>query len=211
MLENNTNQQATTFVAQEQKPSTVTNNKPITHRKIYNILSWAFIGVTIFIFCMLIIIASIGINLVVTNRFNRVGEDPEVYRLLVTQVTFIIMDICFMVVWFGLIITGLIMGNKYKQLTTNKRLFNIANAVLLGVFLVLSIIVAILGILWLGGYYDDIQRRVRLVVAIAVLELIKAAFLIGAFVISIRILKRNRKLKNRTQNVSPLGGLNEIK
>lgn len=211
MLENNTNQQTTISDKSELNASTVVNNKPISHRKIYNIMSWVFIDVTIFIFCMLIIIASIGINLVVTNRFNRIADDPQVYKLLVTQVTFIIMDICFMFIWFGLIIAGLVMGNKYKQLTTNKRLFNIANAVLLGIFLVLSIIVAVLGILWLGGYYNDIQQRVRLVVAIAVLELIKAAFLIGAFVISIRILKRNRKLENKTQNVSPLGGLNEIK
>lgn len=210
MIENITNQQPLPQVQQE-STNVVSNNKPITHRKIYNILSWVFIGITIFIFCMLIIIAGIGINLVITNRFNRVGDDPQVYSMLVAQVTFIIMDFCFMVLWFGLIIAGLIMGNKYRQLTTNKRLFNIANAVLLGIFVIITVVVIALGVLWLGGYNSDIHQRAGLVVAIAVLELVKAAFLIGAFVVSIKILKRNRKLENQTQTVVSPGGLNEIK
>ncbi|MCQ3914881.1 MAG: hypothetical protein MJ201_03865 [Mycoplasmoidaceae bacterium] len=57
------------------------------------------------------------------------------------------MDICFMVIWFGLIIAGMVIGNKRRNLTTNKRLFNIANITLLSVFVVLSIVVVILGAL----------------------------------------------------------------
>lgn len=199
MLEQTVNQTNT------QNPVYGSEHKP---RKAYNIMSWVFISVTVLIFCMLIIIASIIINLVVTNRFNN-PTDPQVYAMLVTAVTFIIMDICFMVIWFGLIIAGMIMGNKHKQLTSNKKLFNIGNTVLLAVFVILSLIVVILSALWLGGYYSNIDQRIKLVVAIAVLELIKAIFLIGAFAISIKILRRNRNVDQ--QPSQPVEVQNEIK
>lgn len=179
MLENKTNSQ--TIV-------------PTKYHKVYNILSWTFIGVTIFILCMLAIIAGITIYLWAEDKITRY-RDPKVYSLYVTAVTFVVMDICFMVIWFGLIIAGMIMGNKHKNLTTNKRLFNIANITLLGVFIVLSVVVAILGAIWLGGYHYDIHTRSGLIIGIGVLEIIKAVFMIGALVVSFRIAIRNTKIE----------------
>lgn len=180
-------------------------NVTTKYRKVYNIMSWIFIGVTIFIICMLAIIAGITIYLWVSDKITQY-RDPQVYSLYVTAVTFVIMDICFMVIWFGLIIAGMVIGNKRRNLTTNKRLFNIANITLLGVFVVLSIVVVILGALWLGGYHYDIHTRAGLMVGIGVLEIIKGVFMIGALVVSLRIAIRNTKLEVIS---APLGVQNE--
>ena len=173
---------------------------PTRYHKAYTIMSWAFIGVTIFIICMLTIVAGITIYLWASQKITQY-RDPKVYSLYVTAVTFVVMDICFMVIWFGLIIAGMIMGNRHKNITTNKRLFNIANITLLGVFIVLSVVVAILGAIWLGGYHYDIHTRAGLIIGIGVLEIIKAVFMIGALVVSFRIAIRNTKLETKSASV----------
>ena len=163
------------------------------HHKTFRILNWVLVGVTIFIFCMLIIIASIFFNLYMTNRVGDY-DNPQVYAMYVTAITFIIMDLCFMVIWLALVHICFIKGIKNEQLTKNSKLFKIINFVVLIIFTLLNIVVITLLILLLGGYSDTIDQRIGLVIAIGSVEIVKALIMVGVLVMSIRLIKHNNEM-----------------
>lgn len=162
-------------------------------KKAFKILNIIFISITIFIFCILTIIASIFAYLIATNNIGRDINNPLIYALYVTVITFTIMDLCLMVIWIGLIITGLIMSIKYHYLTNRKHLFVAINATSLALFFLLNVGVVVLLVLWLGGYYDLLRTRIMLVIGICCIEVIKALIMITVFVVALVVFKRNNK------------------
>lgn len=167
--------------------------QPKDQHKIFRILNWLLIGVTIFVFCMLIIITSIFFNLYITGRIGDY-DNPQVYAMYVTAITFIIMDLCFMVVWLVLVHICFFKGIKNSQLTQNNKLYKILNIAILAVFALLNVAVITLLIIWLGGYAGTIDQRIGLVIAIGSVEIAKALIMIGVLVMSIRLIKHNKKV-----------------
>lgn len=166
--------------------------QPKDQHKIFRILNWLLIGVTIFVFCMLIIITSIFFNLYITGRIGDY-DNPQVYAMYVTAITFIIMDLCFMVVWLTLVHICFFKGIKNSQLTKNNKLYKILNIAILAVFALLNVAVITLLIIWLGGYAGTIDQRIGLVIAIGSVEIAKALIMIGVLVMSIRLISITRK------------------
>lgn len=162
-------------------------------KKVFKILNLIFISLTIFIFCILTIVVGIFIYLIATNNIGRDVDNPLIYALYVTVITFAIMDLCLMVIWIGLIITGLIFSIKYHFLTNRKRLFIAINAGCLVLFLLLNVAVAALLALWLGGFYDLLRTRIMLVIGICCIELIKGLIMIAVFTVAVIVYKRNNK------------------
>lgn len=162
-------------------------------KRVFKILNIIFISLTIFIFCILAVIVGIFIFLIATNNITRDVDNPLIYALLVTVITFAIMDLCLMLIWIGLIIAGLIMSIKYHFLTNRKRLFIAINATCLALFFLLNVALTALLILWLGGYYDLLKTRVMLVIGICCIEVIKALIMIAIFTVAVIVYKRNNK------------------
>ncbi|MBQ0045624.1 MAG: hypothetical protein KBS35_01905 [Mycoplasma sp.] len=169
------------------------NTQQKRNLKLFNILNWVFIGVSAFIFCMVTIIVSIFFYLYSIGGLDK-PEDPHIYKLLVTGVTFVIMDLCFMVIWLGLIHVGLYMGYKKKNLTSNKKLFVILNASFLIIFFLINVAIVALLVVWLGGYVNDSIKRIGCAIAVGSLECVKALIMIATLVVAIKVLKRNRKI-----------------
>lgn len=161
--------------------------------RLLRIYLWVIIGLSIAIFCFLVIIGTIVIYLLVTNQLGRL-ENPLVYNLYVTVATFVIADIVCLVGWFIDIHFCMLRAFKMKDAYKTKK-FNIANLVFLVVFFLSNIAVITLAVFVLGGYVATPDVRWNLGIALASLEVFKGLIMVGVLTTTGLFLTQIRKNK----------------